>query len=327
MTLRPAPSSRTQLIGYLAIQALTGFITLVNGALVVGTITYPLKVGVYAFLPYYIFTFVSRPELKHGDRWKWFSKSFPIFHRVREYLSLKLHVDDKLKIAAEKKDAQFVFGLFPHGSNADFRMYMDGLLPDHFPEHVANRMYTLCASILFRIPLVREIALWTGGVDASKKVAEGLLRDGYSFLVFPGGQMEQLLTEKGRESVYLKKRLGFVKLALRFNVPLVPVYAFGCTDYYNTSDAAFGFRLSILKYLGASVPLAWGMYGSMACPKPIPTTVVYGPPLELTPPKVKGNPTDEEVSKAHRAFCEALRKLFDEHKGKLGYADRQLEIN
>lgn len=38
------------------------------------------------------------------------------------------------------------------------------------------------------------------------------------------------------------------------------------------------------------------------------------------------SPTSEELDLAHDQFCIALRQLFDEHKFKLGYGDRELEI-
>lgn len=46
--------------------------------------------------------------------------------------------------------------------------------------------------------------------------------------------------------MYLKKRMGFVKLALRNGIPLVPVYVFGANDTFRTSNFLQKTRLGIV---------------------------------------------------------------------------------
>ena len=138
-----------------------------------------------------------------------------------------------------------------------------------------------------------------------------------------GGQQEQLRTTHGKEIVYLKRRKGFVKLALEFGVPLVPVYIFGSSDAYYTSQFALSTRLAIVKYLGISITLGQGYLWSSHCPLPVDTTIVFGEPIVVT--KVE-KPTAEQVDALHAKFISELRRLFDEHKDSLGYGDRILEI-
>lgn len=321
------PLTRRQFHAYLAYLSACTVVFGIGLTFLFGSLLFPLSFGLYVVLPYYVTVlFLHRPELGKGDRWRWFSRTFYVFTWMREFLDLKIEMDDKLKTAANEKNAQFVIGMFPHGCSADFRVHMDGLLEKHFPAEVARKTRTLAASILFRIPAVREISLWSGAVDARKEVAEKILRDGGSFSVFPGGQMEQMLTEYGKETLYLKQRKGFVKIALKHGVPLVPCYGFGCSDYYQTSKFALGWRMWLLKNFGMAIPLATGTFGSSLCPFPTATTVVLGAPVDIPKLKVKGKPSSKEVDHAHKLFCDALVKLFEDNKKRLGYGDRTLDI-
>ena len=48
----------------------------------------------------------------------------------------------------------------------------------------------------------------------------------------PGGVQEVLHMRHDAEVLYLRKRLGFVRLALQHGAPLVPAFAFGqCHQY------------------------------------------------------------------------------------------------
>jgi 2-acylglycerol O-acyltransferase 2 len=207
---------------------------------------------------------------------------------------------------------------------------------------------TLAASVLFWIPLVREIAVRTGCVPASRRVADQLLNSrGCNLLVLPGGQQEQIRTECGREKVYVRNRKGFVGLALRHGVPVVPAYAFGASDYYATraplGALGLGLRRLVLRALGVALPpLYWGRCGSACCPRPVRTTVVFGRPLDLNriaaPPLPKDGGTEDchplvaeeedrrRVDAAHAAFVEALVELFEGNKVRLGYGDRTLHV-
>lgn len=141
-------------------------------------------------------------------------------------------------------------------------------------------MLTLVASVLFWIPLVRELSVWTRCIDASKPVAERALRNGSSLMVIPGGEAEQIATKCGQEEVKLLKRYGFVKLALAHGAALVPCYVFGCVDLYSTYSYLHGPREFLRKRFGVCVPLYLGSAGML--PRQVPMDMCYGEPLELS---------------------------------------------
>jgi 1-acyl-sn-glycerol-3-phosphate acyltransferase len=342
------------LLGFVCYCCLMLPAVLMSLALLVGTVMYPQIVGPGVVLPYYTYTlFLDRKEVKDGAPWPLFSRHYFFFPILRRFLNMKIVPSQELVLADAKanhntatstgrKDdddsngndkeqknntqatPQFLFAVFPHGSNCDYRLLMEGKLYETFP-NLAPNIRTLAASVLFRLPLVREFALWAGCIDASRAVASKALRAGRSILVLPGGEAEQIRTVHGKEKVYLQQRKGFIKIALRHGVPIVPVYVFGASDYYHTWFFGYGLRLWLMKQTGICITLAFGLYGSMLCPIPVETTIVFGKPLDFTV-KEAGAPSDKEVVDAHQQFCEALSELFDKHKQSLGYGDRKLEI-
>ena len=290
-----------------------------------GPFLFPRTLGLFVVLPYLSWNlFFKRDELRFGSPWPNFSRNHPGFCCLRRYLELGFgKIPEKLVELDSSDEPQAIFAVSPHGTGSDFRILMDGMLSQNLP-NMAPKIRSLAASILFRIPFVREMALWTGCVDARRSVAENLLDAKLSILVVPGGMDEQIRTEHGKEIVYLKNRKGFIKLAMRKRVSVVPVYVFGSSDMFHTSNVLFGARYWILKNLKMCIPIASGLWGSF-CPLPVKTTIVMGEPL-LFIPKIDGQPNDDELDAAHKAFMTALEKLFDEHKRALGYVDRKLEI-
>lgn len=289
-----------------------------------GPIISPLKVGMYVVLPYVTYSLFKRDELKFGSPWPYFSQNFVAFDCLRKYLNLEfVPLPEMLQRAEKAQNAQFIFAVFPHGTNSDFRILMDGILHTVLPS-VADKVRVLAASVLFRIPLVREIAMWTRCVDARRPVAEGLLDNHYSILVLPGGMDEQLVTQYQTETIYLRRRKGFIKLAMRKGVPVVPVYVFGTSDHFVTSNSCFKARHWIMKNLKMCIPLARGLAGS-ACPLPVKTTIVMGEPIPFSP-KIAGQPTQDEIDSAHSEFTKAVIELFDKHKSRLGYGERRLNV-
>ena len=314
-------------LGFVALSALFLVIVLLSLFLVIGSLQHPATIGLLVALPYYTYTLLlRRDELGHGNHWPEFSRNNLLLSVMRRYLRLQIQkpIPPELVTLDAQPNAQLLLAVFPHGSYSDYRVIMDGILHEVLP-NLATHIRTLAASSLFRIPLAREIALWTGCVDASRHVAERQLQQGRSLLILPGGEQEQIRTRNGREEVYVQKRMGFIKLALRYKIPVVPVYVFGASDMYHTSDVALDLRLALVKQLGIAIPLAVGKWGWPLCPINVKTTIVFGKPMDMTC-KEPGNPTDEEVQAKHKEFVNALVQLFDDNKTALGYGDRTLEI-
>eukprot|EP00428_Durinskia_dybowskii_P082304 CAMPEP_0170444136 /NCGR_PEP_ID=MMETSP0117_2-20130122/48364_1 /TAXON_ID=400756 /ORGANISM="Durinskia baltica, Strain CSIRO CS-38" /LENGTH=94 /DNA_ID=CAMNT_0010704919 /DNA_START=238 /DNA_END=522 /DNA_ORIENTATION=+ len=76
--------------------------------------------------------------------------------------------------------------------------------------HTGDRR-DLAASVLFLIPVIKEILLFLGCVDASSYTCHYNLKRGRSILIFIGGEKEQLMTEPGKSQDLPSKQERFRK--------------------------------------------------------------------------------------------------------------------
>ncbi|HCA93626.1 MAG TPA: glycerol acyltransferase, partial [Cyanobacteria bacterium UBA9226] len=77
---------------------------------------------------------------------------------------------------------------------------------------------------------IAKLAAQTGAIMAHPKMAIAALEKGASVLVYPGGAQDVFRPHYLRDKIYLAGRQGFIKLALRANVPIVPVISHGAHD-------------------------------------------------------------------------------------------------
>jgi 1-acyl-sn-glycerol-3-phosphate acyltransferase len=87
--------------------------------------------------------------------------------------------------------------------------------------------YLLGYDLLFAVPGVAPILRRLGAVPASTAEAEAALARGACVVVYPGGDLEACRPWTQRNKVDFGNRKGFIRLALRCGVPVVPVVAHG----------------------------------------------------------------------------------------------------
>ncbi|HEY5155607.1 MAG TPA: lysophospholipid acyltransferase family protein [Acidimicrobiales bacterium] len=91
-------------------------------------------------------------------------------------------------------------------------------------------IYSLGFDFLYSIPGVRSFARRLGSVPASQANAAQVLERGEPLIVYPGGDEDDYRPWTERHRVDLHGHDGFVRLALRHQVPVVPVVAHGSHD-------------------------------------------------------------------------------------------------
>jgi 1-acyl-sn-glycerol-3-phosphate acyltransferase len=87
--------------------------------------------------------------------------------------------------------------------------------------------FGLAYDLLFAVPGVESFLRRLGALPAGGRAAEAALRAGGAVLVYPGGDWEVCRPWTERNQVDFHGRMGFVRLALRTGVPVVPVVAHG----------------------------------------------------------------------------------------------------
>lgn len=94
-----------------------------------------------------------------------------------------------------------------------------------------RRVYGLMHPTVWKIsrPLA-ELAVKVGAVQAHPRMALAALQSGASVLVYPGGAQDVFRPFSERHRIHFAGRKGFIKLALRENVPIVPALSLGAHE-------------------------------------------------------------------------------------------------
>ena len=84
----------------------------------------------------------------------------------------------------------------------------------------------------FSVPLWRDWLVRNGMVLGTPENCDALMQAGESVLVFPGGAREVWRRKDEQYTLIWKKRLGFVRQAIRHGYDIIPFAAFGADECY-----------------------------------------------------------------------------------------------
>lgn len=188
------------------------------------------------------------------------------------------------------------------------------------------------ASAVFALPLVRDVYLALGCVEASRQTLRGVLAADHALAILPGGEAEQLLVPDVEDRVEdcVEPRDGLFRLALEARAPILPAFAFGERDAYTASAFGLEARLAWSRRYRVGVPCAWGRHwwcppvlyrytesffslapGHGACqvPRRGPVTIVVGRAVAAPPAAAR-----DAVAEYKRRYRAAVADLFAAHK-------------
>ncbi len=100
----------------------------------------------------------------------------------------------------------------------------------------ARKALGLAHGIVLENPFFKWLLPKMGAIPADPDIADEALRRGFSLLVYPGGEKESFrpFTERAKVDFYGRK--GFIKLALRNKIPIVPIVSIGAHESYIILD-------------------------------------------------------------------------------------------
>lgn len=224
-------------------------------------------------------------------------------------------------IAMERLDdsQQYIFGFHPHGTLTATAMWCHNA-PEWKENVLANDLVTLVGSQLLCLPVMRELILACGGRAVSKHTFAKVLAAQKSVLLIPGGLAEMKYSNsKDKEITVITKHKGFIRFAIQYGVPLVPVFSFGETQVMDPCLPTV--QKLCLKYLGVPFPIWCGRF--VMVPRSCGVTVVVGKPIYV---QKNENPSEEEINKIHKEYFEALYSLFEGYKDQCGHEDYALRL-
>lgn len=88
----------------------------------------------------------------------------------------------------------------------------------------------------WRVPVLREVALNIGVVNAKHENAVRLLKRKELVCVFPGGEREGIKPSSKKYQLLWEDRYGFIKTAIEGKTPIVPCMAIGIDDLFHVFE-------------------------------------------------------------------------------------------
>ena len=186
-------------------------------------------------------------------------------------------------------------------------------------------LFFLVHDAMVAIPVVGNLLMKLGNIRASHETATNAFSMGRKVVVFPGGNYEAFRPFKDRYKVDFGGKKGFVRLALKNQVPIVPILSIGGheTFFVLHRGAKLAELLGVKKYLRSeSFPiflgLPWGIGIGPIFHLPLPSKcmVEVGEPISLEgyTPEDANDPV--KLSELYNRVQGTLQKMMDKRAAK-----------
>ena len=189
-------------------------------------------------------------------------------------------------------------------------------------EHFQGRraMYALVHDFIFHDPVLRKYALKLGLLRATDASARQVFAQGHTLLVYPGSDLDTFRPFRDRGKVILGGRKGFLSLALRFGVPIVPVVSAGTQEQYIVLTRGDGIARLLGMHAWARTPtfpivlsVPWGLTSGFVpyLPLPVQTTVRFGEPIRWPELRPADAQRPEVLERCYREVESRMQAMLD----------------
>mmetsp|Transcript_33644 Transcript_33644/g.73622 ORF Transcript_33644/g.73622 Transcript_33644/m.73622 type:complete len:328 (-) Transcript_33644:115-1098(-) len=174
--------------------------------------------------------------------------------------------------------------------------------------------FAMVAPALFRLPIFSEALMLVNARRVDKDIVENLAVKDRCMAIQPGGVKEQLITRHDQEQAVFPKNLGFLRIAIRHGMDILPVYVFNENQLYKRVAGFDRVSELVFKLTGLAVPVATAKMGLPVAgllPRSAEIHVRWGEPLAVGPPEPE--PSDERVEALFVEYVTRLQRIFDLH--------------
>jgi 1-acyl-sn-glycerol-3-phosphate acyltransferase len=154
----------------------------------------------------------------------------------------------------------------------------------------ARPLHGTAHDALMAAPLIGKYFRKMGVLPAAPDSIAGALAAGHDVALWPGGEIDSLRPWTERDKAVLAGRTGFVKMAIRAGVPIVPIATVGGPDSMPVLTRGRGLakalkidKVARLKILPISLSVPWGINLAMLPEIPLPTKIrtSFQEPIEV----------------------------------------------
>jgi 1-acyl-sn-glycerol-3-phosphate acyltransferase len=175
---------------------------------------------------------------------------------------------------------------------------------------LAGLPFGLGHEVTIRLPGIHHVIVPCGAVRASHELAHRLFARGHKVLVYPGGDVEAMRPYRDRDRIIFDGRRGYVRLALRARVPIIPAVSAGShATFIVLHDGRFLAswlrldRLLRLRVFPLTLSFPWGLtLGPLLSYLPYPTRILTE---ILDPIRLEPDGPDAARDEDHVARCAA----------------------
>lgn len=185
---------------------------------------------------------------------------------------------------------------------------------------VEREAYGLAHDVAYDDDTLRKYLRKLGALRAGHDSAERVFERGELLLVYPGSDLDSFRPFRERHKICLGGRTGFIRLALRTGVPIIPVVSVGAheTFFILTRGDRVAEKLRFKKLLRSNafpiaVSLPWGLTSGYLPYIPLPSKIVieFGSPIELQDCRPGSVEDDEVVWKCYREVEVQMQSILD----------------